>query len=77
MPQSWTPLPTSLPVEPAKDWLRTLANEDRLPLNEVVFMLAMLSPITDISRELAFSPDIPEYNEPIILSLLPCLKKVC
>jgi hypothetical protein len=42
-----------------------------------VFMLAMLSPITDISKELAFSPDIPEYNEPIILSLLPYHKNVC
>jgi hypothetical protein len=39
-------------------------------LNPVVDTLAMLSPMTDMADELAFSPDIPEYNEPNIVVLL-------
>jgi hypothetical protein len=64
-------------VEPPKDWLRILENEARLPLNEEVFMLAILSPITDIARAFELSPEIPAYNEPIILSLLPFCYSLC
>jgi hypothetical protein len=54
-----------------------LANEARLPLNDGVLMLAILSPIIDIANELAFSPDIPANNDPIILSLLPSCQNAC
>ena len=44
-------------------------------LKPVVLTLAILSPITDMAAELAFNPDIPEYNEPNIFYLLSFTKR--
>jgi hypothetical protein len=65
-PQNSTPLPIPPVADPPKDWLKTLANEDLLDLNAVVFTLAILSPITVMAVELALNPDMPANNEPII-----------
>jgi hypothetical protein len=50
-----------------KDALKTLENDTFETLNPVVSTLAILSPITDMALVLALRPEMPEYNDPIML----------
>jgi hypothetical protein len=61
-PQNSTPLPIPSVVDPPKDWLKILANEDLLDLNAVVFTLAILSPITVMELPRVLRPLMPEKS---------------
>jgi hypothetical protein len=52
------------------DALKIFEKDARDVLKPVVSTLAMLSPMTAMALVLAFNPEIPEYNDPIMVDLL-------